>query len=407
MYKLFPTILVLCFISIFLFTIAHAIDIPADTSKCRGKPTCEWSFGDGETSPGCGRQNHVYEEPGTYTATFRYDCGCLSQATTHEINVTAGYSWITDSWSNCQDACGESLKTRSVSCERQDDVLVDMSKCDNETKPDLTDICTDYSTCTYSWEYGEWNVPEGCGKVTATRPYECLRSDGTIIADSECESRIGAANATDTRTVHDACTYSWNEHGDWSECSADPTWSDWSDCSAECGGGNQTRTCQDTEGTQSQTVTCVRDQTDKTVADSYCSGEKPDARSCTESCTGDSTRACNTQDCVDCSEECGFSHGWGYVNRDNNKQAWVYAETDTQINGEMVSSSDYEIWWNNTRQCEVEKNENLGNNYDYTCENSGYEYYKNYETSRKDLIGLGIETYHLYEVCRKPVSCFN
>ena len=391
-----------CFLVLFTFN-ASALVFDVDISKCRGKPTCEWSFGDGEISPSCGHQNHVYEEPGTYTATFRYNCGCLSQETTHEINVTAGYSWITDSWSECQDACGESLKTRNVLCERQDGVIADASKCNSTDKPDSTDICTDYSTCSYSWDYTEWNVPEGCGEVTATRSYECLRSDGTIVADSECESRIGAANATDTRTVHDACTYSWNEHGDWSECSADPTWSDWSDCSAECGGGNQTRTCQDTEGTQSQTVTCVRGQTDETVVDSYCSGEKPDTRSCTESCTGDSTQICNTQDCIDCTEECRFRNEYGAS--ESKPAFWTYQDG---------WKSKYEIYWYDDNPDDFWKDKicgtgwidsSLGRDYDFSCEHNGYRYYK--KGGLQDSRYLGNSEWFMFKVCRKPVSCFN
>ena len=87
-------------IAIFLCTAsvkAKGLDVGADLSHCED-PTCAWSFGDGNSTTGCGVQDYSYSDPGTYDVTFTMDCGQLEQQVTREVSVGG-----TNALTSCQD----------------------------------------------------------------------------------------------------------------------------------------------------------------------------------------------------------------------------------------------------------------------------------------------------------------
>lgn len=210
------------------------------------------------------------------------------------------YAWTPDSWST-PAACGSTTSTRSVTCVREDGTTVADANCTG-AKPATTQATTDYSGCSYSWNYSGWSTPSACGSVTQTRTVWCQRSDGTTVSDASCTGTKPATS--NTTTNYSSCTYS-NSYGSWGSCSA------------SCGGGTQIRTatCMRSDGTavassncpapttsqscntqscytyswssgswstpagcgtvtQTRSVSCVRSD-GTTMSDAYCSGTKP------------------------------------------------------------------------------------------------------------------------------------
>ena len=89
MKHLFTIFTVICFLLAITLSSSLAINVSADINKCQGKPECEWSFGDGNSTASCKRkQKYSYTDPGTYSVSFHYDCGGLSQTTTYDVKVS-------------------------------------------------------------------------------------------------------------------------------------------------------------------------------------------------------------------------------------------------------------------------------------------------------------------------------
>lgn len=184
------------------------------------------------------------------------------------------------------------------------------------------------ATPTWSWWSGWWSCSLSCGWGTQDRTRTCIntwwnqnrtvtcqRTDGTIVADSNCIepkpnetqacSEWCTGNASESQSCNtQACfTYSWDIASWWS-CDANPMWtwwSGWSGCSVSCGGWTQSRTrsCTNTDGNETRSVTCLRSD-GATVADSFCTEPKPnETQACSNSCTGTASesQSCNTHSC--------------------------------------------------------------------------------------------------------------
>ncbi|ACL04284.1 Thrombospondin, type 1 repeat protein [Desulfatibacillum aliphaticivorans] len=112
----------------------------------------------------------------------------------------------------------------------------------------------------YHWRAGEWSpCSETCGGGTYTRTVVCLDGNGDAAPDGFCpDPKPESASACNTHS----CDYSWSA-GEWSECSS------------LCGGGTSTRA-----------VVCL-DGSGSVVADSFCTGSKPQtSQDCNEfACT--------------------------------------------------------------------------------------------------------------------------
>ena len=162
---------------------------------------------------------------------------------------TCTYGWSTEGWSEWSSTCGSASRSRAVTCRSSDGRTVADVQC-GTTKPDA--VQNDYLTtgCGYVWHNGAWGEPErGCGASRQWRAVWCTRSDGQVV-DSGC----GEDRPSDNRdaTDYSACSYSWSVGA-------------WSAPSTTCGASTRTRTvsCQRSDGTE--------------VADDRCSDTRPES----------------------------------------------------------------------------------------------------------------------------------
>jgi hypothetical protein len=229
---------------------------PAATTGTTDYSACSYSWQtSGWSNPsGCGavtQTRTVWCQRSDGTTVADGSCGggkpATSQGSTNYGSCT--YSFQYGSWSN-PSGCGNVTQTRTATCKRSDGATVADANCGT---PVTSQGSTNYSSCTYSSEYGAWSTPSGCGTVTQTRTASCRRSDGTYVANSNCGAQTTSQSTTDYRS----CTYSANIGG-------------WGTCSNSCG-----------SGTQSRSVSCQRSD-GATVANSNC-GSPATSQSCTGS----------------------------------------------------------------------------------------------------------------------------
>ncbi|WP_422513518.1 thrombospondin type-1 domain-containing protein [Sphingomonas sp. 3-13AW] len=163
---------------------------------------------------------------------------------------TCTYDWSEGAWGAPSTTCGSATSGRSVTCLSSDGRTVTDSFCAT-AKPPVSKTTYETSGCSYAWRNDEWGAPAAaCGVSTQNRSVWCLRSDGQTVADASCPSDSRPA-AVQGATDYSTCTYGWNPGA-------------WSAPSSTCGQASYTRpvTCLSSDG--------------RTVADSFCSGQKPD-----------------------------------------------------------------------------------------------------------------------------------
>lgn len=165
------------------------------------------------------------------------------------------HEWQTGAWGASSSTCSATaFKTRSVQCIRSFDGSSQPDSACAGPKPNTTKVEADYSTCGYSAvNPGAWSAWDSTcsASATRTRSYQCERSDGTIVASSECTSRGINLTESETASNYSSCGYSWDSGA----------WGAWSS------------TCSST-ATRSRTVTCKRDD-GAMMADSACTSPKP------------------------------------------------------------------------------------------------------------------------------------
>lgn len=190
-----------------------------------------------------------------------------------ECNLGVCAKWQTEKWSDCSKKCNGGIQTRKISC------IGDDGKegiCSNKDKPISEESCNNFDCG--EWLVGNWSdCNPKCGTGTQTRQVVCKRSDGTVV--NTCENKQPPSTQT---CVNPTLCASWKV-------------GNWGDCSVTCGGGTQTRsvTCIDTNGNPSN--------------------------NCLETKPSD-TQPCNTQTCGrwttepwnGCTVNCGG--GWQYRN---------------------------------------------------------------------------------------------
>ena len=135
------------------------------------------------------------------------------------------YSWK-PSYGATAAACGASSRPISYACVRSDGTAITDPTQTNAfcgAAPTATSdtSVTDYSTCTYNWNYDAYGSPSTtCGTATQTRTTSCQRSDSTIVGTvsttgatssgdvSKCVAAKGQAKTTsDPFTNTTSCTY--------------------------------------------------------------------------------------------------------------------------------------------------------------------------------------------------------
>ena len=145
---------------------------------------------------------------------------------THDCPAEPTYRWQTTGWSLCSEDCDGGVQTRTVTCVRNDSVVVADSFCPSNERPADSRSCNTHAcppVYTYTWINPPWGPCQGvCGLGIQTRvsPIQCLRNDSVVVADSFCPSN--------ERPVESRV------------CNAGPC--EWSGCQGTCGMGTETRT---------------------------------------------------------------------------------------------------------------------------------------------------------------------
>lgn len=132
------------------------------------------------------------------------------------------YSYSAGNWSGWSSDCSNnSTRTRTLTCYRSNGDAVPDAECSsrNVTRPTTSETSARYGSCAYSWNVGAWSgYSSTCSTAaTRTRSVSCLRSNGDVLADSECITRVGAKPATsETSTQLGSCSYSAVNWSGWS-----------------------------------------------------------------------------------------------------------------------------------------------------------------------------------------------
>lgn len=114
------------------------------------------------------------------------------------------------------------VRTRTVQCARNDGLIVDDSKCTTtkpQTTQSCSAPSCD-GGYTYVWRTGDWGACSATqcnANGTQTRVVECVRNDNQVVADSFCSG--AGQKPQSSRSCQGACTYAWSI-GDWGACSA-------------------------------------------------------------------------------------------------------------------------------------------------------------------------------------------
>lgn len=219
---------------------------PATSQACNTQAcsyTYAFSYGSWSTPAGCGSVTQtrtascVRSDGATVANSF---CGTpvTSQAGTNYSQCT--YTSNLGSWGSCSASCGGGTQSRTASCTRSDGASAALSNCGSPATSQScnTQACPSY---TYSFSYGSWSTPAGCGAVTQTRSASCVRSDGATVANSFCGTAVTSQASSD----YSQCTYTTNLGS-------------WGSCSASCGGGTQSRSasCTRSDGASAALSSC-------------------------------------------------------------------------------------------------------------------------------------------------------
>ena len=173
----------------------------------------------------------------------------------------ARYEWYTGNWGSCIGTCESGVKKRIVECRTQNGKTVGEERCGSVPKPVDTESCA-LKACT--WKMTPWSeCSNNCGTGMKTRTVTCTQPDsGEIVEEGMCkilkpETSMGCEDTS-------GCVYKWKTGA-------------WSECSAEC------------NGKKTRTVSCILEQTNQTVPESFCGNSKPpvqiaceDAKKCGE-----------------------------------------------------------------------------------------------------------------------------
>jgi len=136
------------------------------------------------------------------------------------------HEWVVGTWAQCTHACGTSIMSRAVRCERKPacsiestaaapsamgmggGIGVEEAWCVSKPQPAATQSCTSYVSCEYKWHASAWgDCLPACGQSKKRRNLSCLRPDGVYVdrihcsgeeepsLEAECESYAGCAFA--------------------------------------------------------------------------------------------------------------------------------------------------------------------------------------------------------------------
>ena len=135
--------------------------------------------------------------------------------------TSCSYNWESGTFSAWSSGCSTSAtRMRSVTCRRSDGEIVGDDKCGGG-RPAATETGSNLVDCGYEWTTPtEWKYASNCsGNTTRSRTTTCRRSDGVIVADSQClpstKPPVYEAGVSD----YSVCTYAPRDMGK-SECAS-------------------------------------------------------------------------------------------------------------------------------------------------------------------------------------------
>jgi hypothetical protein len=115
-------------------------------------------------------------------------CSDVSQCT---------FTWQVGSWGACSSSCGTGWRSRAVDCVRSDKALANTSFCALQSKPAMTEGCSEASGCTYQY------VDEcATGTHTCSSFASCTDSLGSF----QCLCNVGYTGSGTACTDVDECT---------------------------------------------------------------------------------------------------------------------------------------------------------------------------------------------------------
>ncbi len=194
------------------------------------------------------------------------DAACDPSARPSSTNVQAVYTSCSYDWTGATDGAwgawssncsGSATRTRAVTCRRSNGDIVADSECLalGNAKPETSETRGVYTDCTYAAggakTYGSWS--SGCSpRAVRTVSSQCVRSDGSVVAATECTDRGTEVTSNQTEAIYDQCSYSFSIG----------EWSDWSGHCTVSGTHTRSITCQRSDGTSLADSEC----TDRGVA---------------------------------------------------------------------------------------------------------------------------------------------
>lgn len=129
--------------------------------------------------------------------------------------------WLTSEWNEqCSTKCGEGMMYRSIFCERGPK----SARCDIRNTPDTMRTCNETAKCNAGdWFIGPWSECFGdCFNLMRSRSVLCIK-DEQIVADALCEVSSNGGNSTKPITIEtcdvDAVSYckpKWH-YSEWTE----------------------------------------------------------------------------------------------------------------------------------------------------------------------------------------------
>lgn len=123
--------------------------------------------------------------------------------------VSTTYVWSSSPFVDPGPNCGNETWTRSVVCRREDNnQLVDDSLCDSSQRPPSTEIRADSSGCSFNVSWGPYSFDNTCSATaTRSRSGTCVRADNVIVDPSECTSRGISLFESNVMENFSGCTY--------------------------------------------------------------------------------------------------------------------------------------------------------------------------------------------------------